>query len=91
MSWTPEGFIGAMFRTIAAHVPPPAGLASPMLWGTEAHLAEIFGDTVSGRARAADPQLPVRVPRGVRGLLREYYGPTLKAVGPPAPRDCATR
>ena len=38
-SWTPDGFVGAMFRTVAAHVPPPAGLASPMLWGTEEHLA----------------------------------------------------
>src|SRR5262249_27659445 len=40
-SWTPDGFVGAMFETVAAHVPPPAGLASPMLWGTEEHLAEL--------------------------------------------------
>src|SRR4029078_2937098 len=45
-SWTPEGFLGAMFRTIGAHVPPPAGVESPMLWGTEDHLAEIYGDRV---------------------------------------------
>src|SRR4051795_3072860 len=42
-SWTPDGFIGELFRTIAAHVPPPAGVASPMLWGTEAHLRELLG------------------------------------------------
>ena len=41
-SWTPEGFIGDLFRTTAAHVPPPAGVASPLLWGTEAHLEQLF-------------------------------------------------
>src|SRR4051795_8589603 len=35
VSWTPTGFIGTMFRTVAAHVPPPAGVTSPLLWGTE--------------------------------------------------------
>src|SRR5881396_1462296 len=42
-SWTPEGFIGELFRTVGAHVPPPAGVASPLLWGTEAHLRELLG------------------------------------------------
>src|ERR671930_1123594 len=37
-SWTPEGFIGELFRTVAKHVPPPAGVPSPMLWGSEEHL-----------------------------------------------------
>ena len=45
-SWTPDGFIGELFRTVAAHVPPPAGVQSPMLWGTEAHLRELFGDGI---------------------------------------------
>jgi SAM-dependent methyltransferase len=43
-SWTPESFIGELFRTVSAHVPPPAGLQSPMLWGTESHLRELFGE-----------------------------------------------
>src|SRR4051794_22067848 len=37
-SWTPTGFIGEVFRTVAPHVPPPAGVRSPMLWGTREHL-----------------------------------------------------
>ena len=45
-SWTPDGFIGELFRTVAAHVPPPAGVQSPMLWGTEAHLRALFGDGI---------------------------------------------
>src|SRR5690349_16332924 len=41
-SWTPEGFVGRLFRAMAAHVPPPAGVRSPLLWGTDAHLRELF-------------------------------------------------
>jgi ubiquinone/menaquinone biosynthesis C-methylase UbiE len=37
-NWTPTGFIGGMFRTISKHVPPPAGLKQPGLWGTEQRL-----------------------------------------------------
>ena len=41
-NWTPDGFIGQLFKTIGKHVPPPAGVKSPALWGTEARLAELF-------------------------------------------------
>ena len=56
----PDGFIGEMLQAVAAHVPPPAGVASPILWGTEAYLRELFGDrdrdarrARSGRSRSA--------------------------------------
>jgi ubiquinone/menaquinone biosynthesis C-methylase UbiE len=42
--WTPEGAIGRMFRLIAEFVPPPADIASPLLWGTEQHVRELLGD-----------------------------------------------
>ena len=42
-NWTPEGFIGRLFKVIGAHVSPPAGLMSPALWGTESHIVELFG------------------------------------------------
>jgi ubiquinone/menaquinone biosynthesis C-methylase UbiE len=79
-SWTPAGFIGQMFRVISAHVPPPAGVQSPLLWGTEAHLAELFGDAVAGITstekictwRFASPEEFV-------AYFRRWYGPTLKA------------
>src|SRR5262247_1045481 len=45
-SWTPNGFIGQLFRTVSKHMPPPAGLQSPMLWGTEDHLEELLGDQI---------------------------------------------
>jgi SAM-dependent methyltransferase len=79
-SWTPTGFLGAMFRTIGAHVPPPAGVPSPMLWGTEEHLEEIFGVGVRWVAherrihtfRFASPDAFV-------DFFATYYGPTHKA------------
>src|SRR5215208_249570 len=46
-SWTPEGFIGQLFRVVAKHVPPPAGVKSPLLWGTRAHLQTLFSGTAS--------------------------------------------
>ena len=42
-NWTPEGFIGQLFKTIGKHVPPPAGVQSPALWGTRARITELFG------------------------------------------------
>ena len=79
-NWTSDGFIGELFRTIGAHVPPPAGVPSPMLWGTEAHLRRLFGDSLSTleleertftfRFRSAEEYVE---------FFRTWYGPTLKA------------
>jgi ubiquinone/menaquinone biosynthesis C-methylase UbiE len=79
-TWVPDGFIGQMLKVVTAHVPPPAGVASPLLWGTEAHLAELFGDSISElectertftfRFRSAEEFV---------SFFRKFYGPTLKA------------
>ena len=45
-SWTPEGFIGETFRLIASYLPPAPGLLPPHLWGSEAHLRDLFGTTI---------------------------------------------
>ena len=42
-NWTPEGFIGQLFKVIGAYLPPPPGLVSPAAWGTERHIVELFG------------------------------------------------
>lgn len=80
VSWTPTGFIGEMFRVITSHVPAPAGVASPMLWGIEDHLKELFGKTV------ADISSVERIctfrftsPEEFVDFFRRWYGPTLKA------------
>jgi ubiquinone/menaquinone biosynthesis C-methylase UbiE len=80
VNWTPEGFIGEMFRATGRHLPPPVGLKPPVLWGTEARLQELFGDGISAltltrrmyvfRYRSAEHWLD---------FFRSYYGPTLKA------------
>ena len=79
-NWTPEGFNGRLFKVIGAHVPPPAGLKSPALWGTEPHLVELFG------AQASDIKCARRIfnfrykstAHWVQ-IFRDFYGPTHKA------------
>lgn len=79
-SWTPEGFIGELFRTVGAHVPPPAGLASPMLWGTEAHLRELFCESLcSLEVMERTFTFRFRSAEELVGFFRRWYGPTLKA------------
>ena len=77
---TPDGFIGHLFKTNAAHVPPPAGLRSPILWGTESRLRELFGDEIAEiRAVKRPVRLPLSVSRAYLDYWRRFYGPTLKA------------
>jgi len=79
-SWTPDGFIGAMFATVAAHVPPPAGLASPMLWGTEEHLAWLFGRDVAWAHRRRTFTFRFASAEAFVERFAAYYGPTVKAL-----------
>jgi SAM-dependent methyltransferase len=79
-NWTPGGFIGRLFRVIGAHVPPPAGLKSPALWGTEAHLSELFG-TQAAQIRCERRYFNFRYLSAAHWMqvFRDYYGPTHKA------------
>jgi SAM-dependent methyltransferase len=79
-SWAPDGFIGAVFRTIAATVPPPPGLSSPMLWGTEDHLAGLFGSDVAWEHRERTFTFRFTSAAAFVELFSVYYGPTLKAL-----------
>ena len=81
-NWTPEGFIGQLFRTVGAHVPPPAGLTPPPLWGDEDHVRELFGDGVRDlRARRREYTWRFTSPEEFVDLFREFYGPTAVAFG----------
>jgi ubiquinone/menaquinone biosynthesis C-methylase UbiE len=77
---TPDGFIGEMFRVISAHVPPPAGLQSPLLWGTEEHLIQLFGRSLE-RVTSEERTCTWRfgAPEEFVSFFRRWYGPTLKA------------
>ncbi|MDX6201651.1 MAG: hypothetical protein QOJ83_1151 [Frankiales bacterium] len=79
-SWTPSGFIGEMFRVVGGYVPPPAGLQSPLLWGTEQHLDALFGDAIAD-ARSVERVCTWRFRSGEEFVryFRRWYGPTLKA------------
>ena len=81
-SWTPAGFIGEMFKVITSHVPSPPGVASPLLWGTPAHVADLFGDAVAD-ARHERRICTFRFTSASEfvAFFRRWYGPTLKAFG----------
>lgn len=84
-SWTPEGFVGDLFRTVASFVAPPPGLASPMLWGTPDHLEQIFGTAVRWEHSLETYTFRFVSAEAFAAYFTTYYGPTLKvsqALGP---------
>lgn len=80
VNWTPEGFIGQLFKVTGQHVPPPVGLKSPLLWGTEARLKELLGDGVrSLEVKRQHFVFRYQSAHHFMEFFRTYYGPTLKA------------
>jgi hypothetical protein len=79
-NWTPDGFVGELFRSIGRFVPPPAGLMSPAAWGTETRLVELFGPQASD-IRTERKQYVFRNPSAEHWIefFRRYYGPVHKA------------
>jgi len=80
-NWTPAGFIGEMLRTTSAYVPAPAGIPSPLLWGTEDAVRSRLGDGVTSLTltrRLMTFEYPVG-PEQVVNEFRLWYGPTLRA------------
>ena len=79
-NWTPEGFIGQLFKTVGQHVPPAPGLKSPALWGTEPYLVELFGPHAADiQVARKDFNFRYRSAQHWIDLFRTYYGPLLKA------------
>ncbi len=79
-NWTPDGFIGQMFKTIGKHLPPPPGVKSPALWGTREWIEKAF--LAGSSAVVAEPRHYVFRYRSAQHFLdvfRAYYGPMLKA------------
>lgn len=78
-NWTPEGFLGDLFRVIAAHVPPPPGVQSPMLWGAEPHIVELFGPAATDiRTQRRTFNFRYRSAAHWIEVFRSFYGPTHK-------------
>lgn len=81
-SWTPDSFVGALFKTLGKHLPPPPpGLRPPLLWGTEDRLGELFGEGVSSlRATRRTFVFRFPSPRFFLEHSRRYSGPLVKAL-----------
>ena len=82
LSWTPEGMIGDLFRTMGPFAaPPPPGAQPPPLWGSEMHLVELFGDRVDFTSHNRD-NLEITAfqqPHDYGEHFKAYYGPTIAA------------
>jgi len=78
-NWTPDGFVGRLFKTIGKHVPPAPGVKSPALWGTRAYLDTLFGSQASVAAENKNFVFRYKSPAHWVEIFRTYYGPVLKA------------
>jgi SAM-dependent methyltransferase len=78
-SWTPEGFIGQMFKVVGSHVAPPAGVPSPLLWGTEAQIESLFGADCDVRTTRRMFAFRFRSAEDLFETFKVFYGPVLKA------------
>jgi SAM-dependent methyltransferase len=80
-NWTPDGFIGQMFKIVGKHVPPAPGTPSPLLWGSEATVTERLGSQVAD-LRCTPRTITFNFPFDAAATVeyfRTYYGPTLRA------------
>ena len=78
-NWTPESFIGQLFKTIGKYVPPAPGVKSPALWGTKAHVEALFGAKAAVSAESRHFVFRYKSPDHWLEIFRGYYGPVLKA------------
>jgi ubiquinone/menaquinone biosynthesis C-methylase UbiE len=79
-NWTPEGFIGQLFKTLGKYLPPPTGTKSPALWGTPSRITEMFGAAATSiKAEPRHFTFRYRSPEHFLEVFRNYYGPMLKA------------
>jgi SAM-dependent methyltransferase len=81
-NWTPSSFIGEVFKLLGRYLPPPAGVKSPALWGTEERLRELFSGRLDSIA-VVQKEFVFRYRSAAHWLevFRTYYGPMQKAFG----------
>ena len=79
-SWTPDGFIGGLFRIVGRFVPPLAGVPSPALWGTADHLESLFGQDVRWTHRTETFTFRFSSAEAFAHFFLVHYGPTLKTL-----------
>jgi len=89
-NWTPASFVGEMFRTLGRHVPPPAGVASPLRWGVSADLRDLFGGEASEvQVTPRTFTFRYRSPMHFLDVFRTWYGPVERAFANLPPEGAA--
>jgi ubiquinone/menaquinone biosynthesis C-methylase UbiE len=79
-NWTPDGFIGQLFKVLGRHVAPPAGVIPPSMWGVESHVRKLFGDRAASITVVPKSfQFRYRSAAHFVDVFRTWYGPTHKA------------
>jgi SAM-dependent methyltransferase len=78
-NWTPEGFIGGVFKAIGKYIPPAPGVKSPLLWGTKARLDVLFGSAAEVTVKSRMFVFRYHSPKHWLDVFRGYYGPMVKA------------
>ena len=78
-NWTPTGFVGQMFKIVGQHVPPPAGVPSPLAWGTEDRLDQLFGGAAKVDVAHRHFAFRFRSAEDYFETFKVYYGPLVKA------------
>jgi ubiquinone/menaquinone biosynthesis C-methylase UbiE len=78
-NWTPESFIGKLFKTLGRYVSPAPGVKSPALWGNKDHLQALFGANATIAAQSRHFVFRYKSPQHWLEMFRDYYGPVLKA------------
>jgi ubiquinone/menaquinone biosynthesis C-methylase UbiE len=78
-SWTPAGFLGQLFRVISNHVPPTPGVQSPLLWGTHAHIQELFHGAATIEHTTQSFAFRYHSAEHWVDVFRRFYGPVHKA------------
>ena len=78
-NWTPDGFIGRMFKIVGQHVPPPAGVPSPLAWGTEERLGELLGSRARIDVTRRDFVFRYGSASEFFDTFKAYYGPIVRA------------
>ncbi len=80
INWTPEGFIGNLFKVMGPYAPPlPPGASPPPRWGDEQYLRGLLGDRVTGIDARRQTVLVDRCasPTEFREYFKSNYGPTI--------------
>jgi SAM-dependent methyltransferase len=77
--WTPQGFLGQLFQVVAKYVPPVPGVQSPLLWGTESHIQDLFSGSASIEQQVREFAFRYHSPEHWVDVFRSFYGPTHKA------------